>query len=437
MSSYKRKVQFHYKPPQKVRMRRHELQRGMIVGIALLFIVFVFSFGNFFLTSLVGLATYTSPEGYNFSMDINNKIINVTINPLSKQVTSVYLEMTTTTTSLDLCKVLGDVQTSITNKLWKGDFYVVSCADNKLIFSDASLSDPQKSLFSIFQFSVKDFPSNFELVINPLDVYELEKGNDLFENKDYKNSFNVTGISPQDSGSQPASSPNVTDISPQDSGGQPASSPSSSGGGTYCNSEWECTSWSYCNNQLKQERICSDIKACLKNKVETRACAKCDESWQCSKWSDCSYNQQTRTCSDEHKCGSVGKKPVEKKSCTEIVQEQPQQEYYQPPVQEYQAPQVQQPVAQPPSLFSKYFNEYKNYLIAVPFVLLFIVILVIAVLHFTQRKGGVTHNYNELQDWIKKERAAGSNDEEIKQILAQNTGWSKDEVRKMLSETGK
>jgi len=395
----------------------------MIVGIALLFVVFVLTFSNFLSTSLVGLATFTTTEGYTFSMDLSNdsKNVVVSINSLGKEVTGVYLEMVTTTTNLDLCKTLGDVTTSIDNKLWNGNFYSVSCANNTFMFSDASLSDQKKGSFTVLQFPVKDFPSNFELVVNPLDVYELEKGNDLFTNKEYKSSFNKTGISTQ-----------VVENKTETKQETPSAP---SGGGTYCTSQWKCTDWSYCNNQLKQERVCSDIKGCQKNKAENRTCAKCDESWQCSAWSSCSYNQQTRKCSDEHSCGTVTKKPEETRSCTEVVPVvQPEQQYYQPPTQEYQQPQ--QPVVQQPVEVS-FFDKYMTYLLAIPFVLLFVVILVLAVMHFTKRTPQTTFNYNELKDWMKKERAAGSSDDEIRDILAQNTGWKSEEISRMFTELGK
>src|SRR3989344_4114227 len=190
MSKQKRKVKFHYKPPQKTKITRREQQRGLIVAIALLFVVFVFSFWGFFSTNLMGLATFTgSQERYSLSMDFNedNTKMVVKIDSADEQVTGVYLEMTTTTEGLDLCRV----RDTFVNGLWSGDFYRLTCTNNRLMFSDAGLSEPKTGIFTVLEFSVEDFPQEFNLIVNPLDVYALDDGADLFANVDYSANFMI------------------------------------------------------------------------------------------------------------------------------------------------------------------------------------------------------------------------------------------------------
>ncbi len=44
---------------------------------------------------------------------------------------------------------------------------------------------------------------------------------------------------------------------------------------------------------------------------------KCNPNWKCSSWSDCSQaGIQTRTCTDENKCGVNTNKPTESQTCT-------------------------------------------------------------------------------------------------------------------------
>ena len=40
------------------------------------------------------------------------------------------------------------------------------------------------------------------------------------------------------------------------------------------------------------------------------------------------------------------------------------------------------------------------------------------------------HDIDELKAWVQKERAAGTSDEDIKQILGKHTGWSDEELAK-------
>jgi hypothetical protein len=127
---------------------------------------------------------------------------------------------------------------------------------------------------------------------------------------------------------------------------------------------------------------------------------------------------------------------VEVKGCSEPIPEYlPMQQTYQPPRQEEYIPPTQQvvpAVEQKPE--SDLWGKYKEWIVGIPLLLLFVTILIITVLHFTRKQTQMTYNYDELKDWIKKERAEGTPDADIKQILAQNTGWTTEEVEKIFAE---
>ena len=53
----------------------------------------------------------------------------------------------------------------------------------------------------------------------------------------------------------------------------------------------------------------------INDKIEEKSCEICDESWVCSSWSSCSAGKETRTCLDEHSCGTALYHPIEQRSC--------------------------------------------------------------------------------------------------------------------------
>jgi hypothetical protein len=84
-----------------------------------------------------------------------------------------------------------------------------------------------------------------------------------------------------------------------------------------CKPNLICTSWSYCNKELKQTKTCTDKNKCLATKTETQDCQECVEDWVCGKWSECKNDKQTRTCVDQHFCDTTALKPKIEKTCEE------------------------------------------------------------------------------------------------------------------------
>jgi len=216
-------------------------------------------------------------------------------------------------------------------------------------------------------------------------------------------------------------SPGCTVITPtEDEEEVSAPSPGSGGGRRRCTSQWSCSTWSYCDVSLRQTRNCVDLNRCLPSKEESRSCDKCEESWICSLWSSCRNEMNTRTCSDEHGCGTTSDKPVLQKSCKQKVAPGPKPAKFtkQPPA--YMPPP---PVPKPKPSF---WDNYGLYIIIGAIALVLAAIVVLLIYHF--RKPKMAYNYNELREWIKKEKAMGTSHEDIKEILAEHTGWTEEEI---------
>ncbi len=155
----------------------------------------------------------------------------------------------------------------------------------------------------------------------------------------------------------------------------------------------------------------------LKTRTEVIDCQPCDESWICSEWGTCSNGQQTRRCSDEHYCGTLRTKPSERRNC--VVPS-----YHADSPSGYQPPPPARPVIQEPSFFQKY-----KIPIAVGLGILLLLGLLWFLFYFYKKHHKKTaYNFNELKEWVKKERAMGTSNEDITQILNERTGWSKKEI---------
>ncbi len=193
------------------------------------------------------------------------------------------------------------------------------------------------------------------------------------------------------------------------------------GGGGGCFAKYDTTvTWSLCNSTGQQTRTLPDISRCRRPaKVEVRDCT-CTESWVCSSWSgdECG----TRKCVDEHSCGTTLQKPIEQKSCPigggPFLQKPAQQDSYLVPdfIEE-----------------TTFWQEWGDWIVGAIIVIILIIIGVVVALHFLHKKK-VVYNHDELLQWIKDERAAGTSNADIIGILKQNTGWTNEEVSKAFSE---
>ncbi len=211
-----------------------------------------------------------------------------------------------------------------------------------------------------------------------------------------------------------------------DSGGGQDSTPSSGssggggggGGGGGCKAKWECNPyWTICGVNLTQSRTCFDKKCNQKPKTEVRDCKPCVESWICSLWSDCQNGFQTRTCQDEHFCGTNAKMPIEQRSC--------QQDFVPGTAPaKVTPPGVQLPI----STELSFWDKYKWYIIWSLLALIIIALLVLGYFFFIRNRKKKSYNINELKTWVKQEKAAGTSHADIRHILKENTGWTDPEI---------
>ena len=194
------------------------------------------------------------------------------------------------------------------------------------------------------------------------------------------------------------------------------------GSGLSCNPQFSCSSWSYCNNELKQTRDCTDLNACEQPRQESRDCSQCDESWICSQWSQCSNGLNTRDCYDEHDCGTVLLKPDLQKSCqaSSTPGPQPVRISNQLPPPSYAKPQEL-------SGFAKFWNDYKLLVIIGLLGIIILLIIILLLIHFLKPKH-YAYNMDELKKWVSKERTMGTSNEDIRSILKQHTGWKDKEI---------
>jgi len=197
--------------------------------------------------------------------------------------------------------------------------------------------------------------------------------------------------------------------------------PRSGGSGRGCSTNITCSVFSYCNATLQQARGCHDWSNCVRDYTEEIACDACLEAWSCSSWSVCQGGRQTRTCVDDHICGTLLQKPPEQQSCT-VPSSAPPRVTPLPP---------KPPVVVKPSFFA----QYKWWLLGGLLLLLLIIgAILFYYLYYKKHKKRKVFNLHELKSWISKEKAAGTSEEDIKKILSQKTGWKKAEIAQAFHE---
>ena len=224
------------------------------------------------------------------------------------------------------------------------------------------------------------------------------------------------------------------DVPSDDSADDSSNSGSGGGGGGVrnCFPKYQCDNyWSVCSSNLVQTKNCVDTSPtkCGGSKPQTRACTPCRESWACSGWGECVSGSEARTCSDDLDCGSAAYKPVESRACgsTDVYGPEPARITGQvppPSANSAKYPAVQK--ATLPAAEESFWDAWGLVILGIVAVLL-LVGLVLFLLH--RKKGGhAAYNYNELKEWVVKERAAGSKDADIRTILLEQTGWTKEDV---------
>lgn len=209
----------------------------------------------------------------------------------------------------------------------------------------------------------------------------------------------------------------------------PAATPPSGGGG--CIPTWKYSDWSFCNATLKQSRIVTDTSSCRKpQKMEARNCTVCEESWTCSGWSECVDSLQQRTCTDDRECGTTVKKPDEQRFCQEeiIPPEISQPLPIQPPPKKPTPPAPAEP---------SFWEQYGLYVVGIPLALIILALIIWLLFLLLRKRKKLVYDPEEVRLWAKKERATGTSDEDVRQIIGDYTGWSKERIEAILGAPGK
>ncbi|KKQ54006.1 MAG: Fibronectin, type III domain protein [Candidatus Falkowbacteria bacterium GW2011_GWC2_38_22] len=88
---------------------------------------------------------------------------------------------------------------------------------------------------------------------------------------------------------------------------------------TACTENWTCGNWSACQNNL-QTRTCTDQNKCgtaTSKPAESQACTTvCTENWTCGEWNACQNSTQIRSCIDQNNCGTLSQRPLLNQSCS-------------------------------------------------------------------------------------------------------------------------
>ncbi len=218
-------------------------------------------------------------------------------------------------------------------------------------------------------------------------------------------------------------------------GGGDGSGGGGGGGRPRCQSVWECNPWTFCTEMLVQTRDCFDKNRCAEPKIESRGCVPCRESWACGAWANCESNVEKRTCIDDFDCGTKTIKPIEERRCGEPdYGPQPARisDQIVPPGQvggrNNVNPKITGTIQSELEEKTPFWVEYKVILILIVIAMI-IVGIIILFFHFHKKaQPKVVYSHDAIVEWIKKERAAGSTDMEIKTILKENTGLNQDEI---------
>jgi hypothetical protein len=184
-----------------------------------------------------------------------------------------------------------------------------------------------------------------------------------------------------------------------------------------------------CNGSLQKTVTQQDTRCNKGTRKVVSRCDSCEESWTCSVWSLCSNGVESRICNDGSKCGTTFQRPDLRKSCG-----QPASGYPPSQISNSIPPPTETPSLQLPT--EPFWEKYLVYLISIPAGLIVLILIIVLVIHMIKSKR-VVYNLEELEDWIMKERAAGTNDGSIREILKDNTSWNDKEIDEAFNDLAK
>jgi hypothetical protein len=205
--------------------------------------------------------------------------------------------------------------------------------------------------------------------------------------------------------------------------------PGGGGGRNVCRPVWTNLTETLCNGSLQKTVTQQDVRCSKGSRKIVSRCDSCKESWMCSVWSLCNNGIQTRICYDGSKCGTTFQRPDLRKNCG-----QPASGYPPSQISNSIPPPTETPTLQLPT--EPFWEKYLIYLISIPAGLIVLILIIVLIVHMIKSKR-VVYNLEELEDWIMKERAAGTNDGSIREILKDNTSWNDKEIDEAFNDLAK
>lgn len=232
-------------------------------------------------------------------------------------------------------------------------------------------------------------------------------------------------------GDAPPADPGVQAGAP--AAGGSSSGGSSGGGGNRGRYQLECDQyWSVCGADLNQSRQCFN-PGTRKYETQTQACEPCLEQWRCGEWNECSAGVQTRECVDDGACNTAETKPEDEQVCDGVpsfVQgnQQATRGFTDRSGNQFVSNTERDEIGGA-ILAQKEGADYVLWASILGGVLL-IVLLIFLMYHFFHKEK--KFDAGELHAWVVQSRAAGVSDEDIREQLKENTGWSDEDIAKVL-----
>ncbi len=391
-------------PPQKKIIPKAEgryLRREIFIVVLLLLVGLTFLSSFLPSSALTGKVVQT-PEGYQLDLLLTDNVLNVRVDvsdPVPRSVNAISFNLTGTKSEgpFDICD-------HSSRSLLNWEFPLGECSSQQISYGVATL-DPDKFKSGAVDVVEFTFPSlgygHFEFILSNVKVWDTHSSEEVI-NLFASNDMLIQQFT-REAPVAPAAVDTGTGGGP--SGGSGGGTPASvSGSSIECIREWQCLDWTKCSNG-QQRRSCRDLH-------------------------QCAQNTSTRIGYKTYPVIPAGpQEPAELRSCSEqdmLLLAQAEVPQKSPPIAQPEAPQRQQPATV--SLLQK----YKKYVIAFFSALAVVILIVgITVIHH-QRK--LMYNTDELKAWMKQERATGTNDSDICDIVRGKTGWSKEEVARVFLE---
>ena len=242
---------------KKKKIKHHSSLPVLLVALAIIILLWLV----FSKVSFAPGKAIAGNQGATIELTRSGNTLLLSANIGSLETNGFYVELNSA--EFDVCS-----GTTFQNKLnWNEGYETQSCM-GIIKFGDAALNPPvyKTGSFEIVSFTFPFLPDSFNVVLNPLSIYETTNGDDLFTDAvtfSFSGMTSTVSYAPPSGGSSSGGGGG--------GGGTPSAKPVTA---VLCIENWSCGSWSTCDKG-KELRVCADKNACrtVKTKpAEERAC---------------------------------------------------------------------------------------------------------------------------------------------------------------------